>query len=242
MKIDFLGTSHGVPAPDRYCQSILVEIGERGYLIDAGAPVTDLLTRRGIDFARIKGVFITHMHGDHVNGLVHFLNLSSWYYKDVDLDVYLPDPAAVEQYQALLQMLHHRPIDFGRIRLHAYTAGAVFDDGVLSVKAIPTAHLENGLAYGFLLRGEGHSIRITGDMQKSLEDFPVWDPQEKVELLITECAHCKPEVLLERIEAYPAPRAAVTHVWPLPKYDVLAARAEDLNLSFPQDGDVYTLS
>ncbi len=241
MKIEFLGTSHGVPSADRYCQSMLAEVGDRAYLIDAGAPVADLLTRRGIDFARIKGVFITHMHGDHVNGLVHFLNLSTWYYKNVDLDVYLPDPRGVEQYTALLQLLHHREIDLGRIRLHAYSAGEVFDDGVLSVKAIPTAHLENGMAYGFLLRGEGHSVRITGDMQKSLEDFPRWDPREKVELLITECAHCSPEVLLERIAAYPAPRTAVTHVWPLHKYDALAAGAGDLHLSFPRDGDVYIL-
>ncbi len=241
MKIEFLGTSHGVPSADRYCQSMLAEVGDRAYLIDTGAPVADLLTRRGMDFARVKGVFITHMHGDHVNGLVHFLNLSTWYYKNVDLDVYLPDPRGVEQYTALLQLLHHRDIDFGRIRLHAYSAGEVFDDGVLSVKAIPTAHLENGMAYGFLLRGEGRSVRITGDMQKSLEDFPRWDPREKVELLITECAHCSPETLLERIEAYPAPQVAVTHVWPLHKYDALAARAGDLHLSFPRDGDVYVL-
>ena len=64
MKITFLGSSCGVPQSDRYCSSAMIECGDRLYLLDAGAPVTDLLTRRGIDFARIKGVFITHMHED----------------------------------------------------------------------------------------------------------------------------------------------------------------------------------
>ena len=43
MKITFLGTSHGVPAKDRFCSSIMLESGGSFYFIDAGAPVMDLL-------------------------------------------------------------------------------------------------------------------------------------------------------------------------------------------------------
>ena len=41
MKLTFLGTSHGVPAADRYCQSILAESENGGYIVVAGAPVFD---------------------------------------------------------------------------------------------------------------------------------------------------------------------------------------------------------
>ena len=45
MDLHFLGTSHGVPSADRYCQSILAQTAQGGILIDAGAPVMDLLLR-----------------------------------------------------------------------------------------------------------------------------------------------------------------------------------------------------
>ena len=64
MKITFLGTSHGVPSEERYCQSMLLEIGENAYLIDAGAPVMNILLRRHFDLNRLKAIFLTHMHGD----------------------------------------------------------------------------------------------------------------------------------------------------------------------------------
>jgi len=68
MKITFLGTSCGVPQKDRYCSATLVESGGRAYLVDAGAPVTELMRERGMTPCDLSAVFITHMHGDHVGG------------------------------------------------------------------------------------------------------------------------------------------------------------------------------
>ena len=39
MKITFLGTSHGVPAADRYCYCVMIESGKSVYFIDGGAPM-----------------------------------------------------------------------------------------------------------------------------------------------------------------------------------------------------------
>ncbi len=44
MKIKFLGTSYGAPSIGRRQQSILIETDDKNaYLIDTGAPVTDVL-------------------------------------------------------------------------------------------------------------------------------------------------------------------------------------------------------
>ena len=53
MKITFLGTSHGVPAADRYCSSTMLEINGARYFIDAGAPLIDILLRRGVDLNKV---------------------------------------------------------------------------------------------------------------------------------------------------------------------------------------------
>ncbi len=69
MRIITLGTSHGNHTPGRFVSSTLLEIGESCYLIDAGEPASAQIFRAGIPFARLRSVFITHMHDDHTSGL-----------------------------------------------------------------------------------------------------------------------------------------------------------------------------
>ena len=81
MKFSFLGTSHGVPAADRFTSCYLLEVGQNLYIFDAGAPVTNLLLQRGADMKQVKAFFCSHFHGDHIDGGVTMLNLFDWYYK-----------------------------------------------------------------------------------------------------------------------------------------------------------------
>ena len=64
MKITFLGTSAGIPDPDRHCSSTMIEVGERVYIVDAGAPMVDCLRTQGLlmereNAERIAAVFAT---------------------------------------------------------------------------------------------------------------------------------------------------------------------------------------
>ena len=55
MKIRFLGTSFGAPAVGRHQQSILLETESgNAYLVDAGAPVLDILVNTGYDLKKSK--------------------------------------------------------------------------------------------------------------------------------------------------------------------------------------------
>ena len=103
MKLTFLGTSHGVPAADRYCQSILAQTENGGYIIDAGAPVFDCLLRQNVDINKIRAVFITHMHGDHVDCLFGLIGIACWYYTDMRFDVFLPEQKGIDAVTAFLE-------------------------------------------------------------------------------------------------------------------------------------------
>ena len=69
MKITFLGTADVRPRVDAYVSATMIEVGDRVYLLDAGAPVSDLMLRYGRRPDALCAVFTTHAHNDHVDGL-----------------------------------------------------------------------------------------------------------------------------------------------------------------------------
>jgi len=240
MKVKFLGTSHGVPMPGRYYQSIMIETKKGAYIIDAGAPVMDILINDGYDLTNLKGVFITHRHGDHLNGLNDLISLATWYYKDMRYDVYFPDLlsfVATKNYAEFLNPGKNPEY----ITYNLIGEGKFFDNGDVKITAIKTEHMDP--SYAFLIEGEGKKVFVTGDMHQTLRDFPQMLNDTEVDLLISECAHFPAEALVEKLKETKARKGAVVHVYPTEKYDELREHLRDIpfELIFPYDGDIIEI-
>ena len=105
MRIVFFGSSHGVPEANRRCSSAMIEVGDRRYFIDMGTQSIEQLITRRMAPNSVKGIFFTHMHGDHTNGLVSFVDLCTWYFKDVRPGIYVPEIKAFDGAAAHLKNL-----------------------------------------------------------------------------------------------------------------------------------------
>ncbi|MDA0945954.1 MAG: ribonuclease Z [Bacteroidetes bacterium] len=86
----FLGTGAAVPSKTRGTTSQFVDIHGHTYLIDAGEGVQMALRREGLRFQRLRGIFISHMHGDHVLGLPGLLSTMSLLGRKSPLTVWGP--------------------------------------------------------------------------------------------------------------------------------------------------------
>ncbi len=239
MKIRFLGTSFGAPSPGRHQQSILLET-ENGdiYLVDTGAPVLDILVNEGYDLTRIRAVFITHLHGDHMSGLIDILNLAAYF--RIRCDVYLPEQRGIEAFESFSEMMTSvRNVPGITYRLIG--EGDFYDDGNLQVKSVQTDHMTKP-CYGFLLCADQAKVYITGDLHPSLRDFPSFLYEEATDMIVTECAHFTPEELYAKLRQCSTKTAAVIHVMPEGKYAGLMEGAADMPMSvvFPADGDNYS--
>ena len=151
MKITFFGSSHGIPEPHRRCSCTLIEIGDSRYFIDMGMMPIEELVNRGIAVDSVKAVFITHMHGDHTNGLISFVDLCSWVYKTAEPKIFLPKLKGKEIIYNWLETTGTKAREF---EFAEVSEGVIFDDGVLKVTAVRTKHCD--VSFAFVLEAEGN--------------------------------------------------------------------------------------
>ena len=255
MKLIFLGTGHGVPAPDRHCSATMFEVGGKRYLIDGGAPVVDIMRARGIPVDGLSAVFVTHRHSDHTFGLAMLINITTWYYKKADYDIYLPEQACIDAFRAMLRSSLDSTAD-DRVRMHVFAAGEVYSDDTITVRAIRTNHM-NGIhpSYAFVIdctgdaagEDKGKRIIFTGDLhQGDAADFPQIILDEECDALVSELVHFKPDVIIPRFEACPAKRIIVNHYTDQksdpPELDIkLRAEVTSKPICLARDGDEFLI-
>ncbi len=241
MKLYYLGTSYGAPSPGRCQQSILAETADGGlYLFDAGAPVLDRMVNLGLAPSRLRAVFISHLHGDHMNGLLDMLNLCDYF--DIRCPVYLTEQRGIDAITAYNEMQRGGAVS-DRMPLRLYGGDTVHKDESICVTAYPTAHMERQMrpSYGFLIEGDGKRVYITGDLHPSMKDIPDMLFATPTDLIITECAHFDAGALYARLASCKTAALSVVHVMPPQKYDSLRAQADMLPypVIFPEDADIW---
>src|SRR4029450_971410 len=69
MRVTLLGTGTPFPNPERFGSAILVEVAGKKLLFDCGRGVVIRLTQDGASPKEIDGLFLTHLHSDHVVGI-----------------------------------------------------------------------------------------------------------------------------------------------------------------------------
>jgi ribonuclease Z len=73
LRMTLLGVGTGVPDQDRENTHMVWESPSGLLLIDAGGSTYQRLLRAGLDPLALRGVFLTHSHADHINGLAVLL-------------------------------------------------------------------------------------------------------------------------------------------------------------------------
>lgn len=244
MKLTLLGTSHGVPSDERYTSCYMLEVGEKIYLFDGGAPVADLFERNGKKMTDVKGFFNTHFHGDHVFGALQFLSLLNWYQtNEADIDIMMPDEKSKEALKNVILAADEKAFDENRMRFKTISPGIIFDDGIIKVEAIQTMHISNAekKSYAFYIEAEGKNVLYTGDMSFGFEfdDFPKVAFDRHIDVIISECAHFPAEKLAEYMNKVNTDIFVVSHIYPVEQIETLEKMADsyDFELLIAEDGD-----
>ncbi|NKF20749.1 MBL fold metallo-hydrolase [Solimonas marina] len=175
--VTLLGTGTPLLLPSRYGNSTLVQAGGLNLVFDAGRGVALRLAQAGVSLGKIDGVFLTHFHSDHLNGLAD-LWMTGYIppigARSEPLDVYGPEGTAhivnglMETYSkdiSIREADEHVPVDGTKMIAHEFSKdGVILDHDGVKVTAFEVNH--GPLikpSYGYRVDYAGHSVAISGD-------------------------------------------------------------------------------
>ena len=247
MKIAFLGTGHGIATPERYCSAALIETGGAIYYVDAGAPLFERTEELGFDAEKVRALFTTHAHGDHICGIYQFADLLNWArrFSETKCRFFITERAVSEALKNLVSITA-KPLDGSRLSFEIAVSGTVYSDENIRVTYFPTRHMEmqNRPSYSILIECEGKRVIFSGDMSQNLakEDFPM-AAYEECDLLVSELAHFSVKELETYLQKVGARAVAFSHVYPLTKYEEIEALRGKYSFDVltPSDKDILTL-
>ncbi|MBE9116009.1 ribonuclease Z [Lusitaniella coriacea LEGE 07157] len=146
MEITFLGTSSGVPTRSRNVSSVALRLPQRAevWLFDCGEGTQHQLLRSDLKSSQIRRIFITHMHGDHIFGLMGLIASCGLAGTGQPIDLY--GPAGLEDY--LKACAKYSYMNFSsRISVHLIQPGRVYEDENFTVSCLKLTHRVP--AYGY---------------------------------------------------------------------------------------------
>ena len=140
MKLTILGCHSATPRASAHPTSQILEIKNHTFLIDCGEGTQVQLRKYKVKFSKIKHIFISHLHGDHVFGLIGLISTFRLLQRETEINVY--GPKGIKEFivtQLRLSESHSGyPIKFHE--LSSKKSELIFEDKKVEVYTIPLKH------------------------------------------------------------------------------------------------------
>ena len=178
MRVIFLGTSGGLPTPRRSLPSVaLLREGEM-ILFDCGEGAQSQIMRKGLGFGRLTKIMISHLHGDHLSGLMGLLMTLTLLERTAPLDLYGPGELR-PFFESLVRDIKLRT----RFDLNIHTAepGIIVREDEYHIEAAPVMHSAPCLALALQEKPRPGRFNLDGALALGIPEGPLFGRLQKGE-------------------------------------------------------------
>ena len=138
--VTILGNSSAKPTASGHPSAQVVNINEQYFLVDAGEGVQRQMARCGISALKLRAVFISHLHGDHLYGLFPLLSTLGLYGRRTPLRIYAPRPFG-EMLEAFLRLCESNlPYTPEWVEVDTTKHQIIFENDTTEVWSLPLRH------------------------------------------------------------------------------------------------------
>jgi ribonuclease Z len=144
LTVTFLGTSAAVPTQQRSLPSVAIKREGEVVLMDCGEGVQRRVLSQSLGLGSDMSILVTHLHGDHVTGLLGLLQTMSLAQRRKPLNIVGPEKLL--KWLEVTSDILHIGLTFP-IRFFVAKPGVVLRTGGFRVKAARAAHSIEAFAY-----------------------------------------------------------------------------------------------
>lgn len=169
MQITFLGTSSGVPTRSRNVSSVALRLPQRGelWLFDCGEGTQHQVMRSDLKISQLTRIFVTHLHGDHIFGLMGLLATCGLAGNTSRVDIY--GPPNLNEYLTACRRYSGTHFSYP-VQVHTVQPGIVYEDDEFTVICDLLTHRVT--TFGYRVTEKDRSGRFDIDKAKALEIPP----------------------------------------------------------------------
>jgi len=172
IKVVVLGSGAALPSVERGLPAVGIRFDGEVLLFDCGEGTQRQMMRFGLSYAKVKAIFVTHTHADHIAGLVGLTQTLDLIERKEPLLIFGPRGSAA----TMETMLSISGYGYN-IVIEDIEAGFVYKGKGYSVKAFETEHSRASIGYVFkennrrnFKEKECKAMGINGVMFKELEE------------------------------------------------------------------------
>ena len=140
IKVTVLGRASAKPTVNSHPSAQVVNVNEQYYLVDAGEGVQQQMFRCGINPMKLRAVFISHLHGDHVFGLFPLLSTLGLCGRQMPLKIFAPRPFGEILEYHLRYFDSYISYEVEWVEVDTTRHQMIFESKTLEVWSIPLRH------------------------------------------------------------------------------------------------------
>ena len=173
IKLTILGTSGSAPTKERNLSGMALQFDGNLFLFDCGEGTQRQMFKYGLNISKLKAVFITHMHGDHVIGIAGLARTLSLYKRTAPLTIFVPH--GFEENAKMLIKFDNATFTY-EIIVKGVKGGKILSGDGFEIRAFALRHSVMDYGYIFKESDKWHFMKqkckelgVKGDMFKKLE-------------------------------------------------------------------------
>lgn len=173
IKVTILGFNSAVPTANSHPSAQVVNVNERYILIDCGEGTQVQMRKAKIKFSKINHIFISHMHGDHIFGLIGLLSTFHLLGRKKDLHIFGPKgiKSFINHQLSLSYSYNQYNIIFHE--LDSDKSNLIFEDKKIKVYNIPLKH--RVYCNGYLIQEQEKLKHLNINSIKKYDDIKTCD-------------------------------------------------------------------
>ncbi|AUC62216.1 ribonuclease Rnz [Cyanobacterium sp. HL-69] len=182
MEVTFLGTSSGVPTRARNVSSVALRLTQRGeiWLFDCGEGTQHQILRSELKTSQLKKIFVTHMHGDHIFGLMGLLASCGLGAHAENVEVY--GPPGLDAYLKACMKYSQTYFPYG-VHFKTVSPGVIYEDDEYIVSTEMLKHRVTAFGYRISEKDKAGKFDVEKAKKMGIPSGPVYGRLKKGETI-----------------------------------------------------------